>query len=485
VLRFRRALLSLVEPLALLAAVVPAAAPLLTAPLAGRGRVRGPATRLRRSMRYSTVEGMFCEVFNACAGPTVLTGFALWLGAAPIEAALLGQMPTVAQLVQVPAAWVTSAFGRRRTAVVAVGLSRQALLPLAALPFLPIAHGPARAILVGFAALSGALGVVANNAWTAWMGDLVPARIRGRYFGRRTAICVLGGMVGSLAAGRFLDVAARRAVSGQALATLAVLGSVVGALTTWLMARQHEPAGETGTPPHAAAALRPLRDPAVRPFLAYHMAWNAAVGLGGGFYAFHLLQNLRVGFTVVALQAAGVSALRIFFAPLWGRAIDRLGTRPVLAACSFGIAVQPLVWILVTPQNLWPLALDAALGGVFWGGYYLAAFAAPLAMAPRRERPFYLAAFAMAGGIATAAATALGGVAAAALPARFSAMGHVGYGLHVLFLASAGGRLASAFLALRIEERGAGTLIELHRMAAGAVGEALAGARTRRAAGRR
>ena len=478
--RIRRTVRAIVEPIALLTA----AAPLLAAPLSGRGRTHGPASRVRRSLRFSTAEGMFVEVFNACAGPTVLTGFALWLGATPLQVALVGQLPTIAPLVQLPAAWVTSALGRRRTALVTIALSRQVLLPLAVLPFLPIGRDTARAVLLWVAAASAVLGVVGNNAWTAWMGDLVPERLRGRYFGGRTAVCILAGMGASLASGRFLDAAGHHAATGPALAILAVLASAVGALTTWLMSRQHEPGGEPAAPHDPRVMLRPFLDPSARPFLVFQLAWNGAVGIGGGFYTFHLLHNLRAGFTVVALQAAGMSALRVLSAPLWGKAIDRLGARPVLAACTFGLACLPAVWIFATPTFLWPFALDAVLGGVFWGGYYLAAFAVPLAIAPRRERPFYLGAFAMAGGLATAVATAAGGLLAGALPARFEALGHVTYAVHVLFVASALARFAAAFLALRIEERGAGTLVQLQALARGAVSDALADARVRVASAR-
>jgi MFS family permease len=442
-------------------------------------RRRGPSSRLRRSLRAATAEGLLAEVVGACAGATVLTGWALHLGASRVEVGLLGALPALASAVQLPAAWVTSAFGRRRTALVAVALSRQALLPLAALPFLPLAPGAARTVLFAVAGLSAVLGVVGNNAWVAWMAELVPAPIRGRYFGRRTAVTTLGAVAAALGSGRLLDAGKASAAEGPALALLALAACVVGAATTALMARQHEPAAPPPAAPDLAAALRPLRDPDGRRLLAYQVAWNAGVGIGGGYFAFHLLHNLGAGFTLLALHGAGVAALRVVAAPAWGRAIDRLGARPVLAACSFAIAAMPLLWLLPAPGMLWPIALDAAVGGVAWGGHGLATFAVPLAVAPRRDRPFYLAAFGMAGGVANAAAIAVGGGLAAILPARLEVLGHPAYGLHVLFVASALGRLAAAFLAMRIAEEGAGTLGELNRMVRGALRVALATVRVR------
>ncbi len=122
--------------------------------------------------------------------------------------------------------------------------------------------------------------------------------------------------------------------------------------------------------------------------------------------------------------------------------------------------------------------MDAALGGVAWGGHGLASFAMPLAVAPRRDRTFYLAAFSIAAGAAYGLAAALAGALVTALPRHVAALAPGGTALGLVFVVSAGGRLASAFLALNIDERDAGTLGELNgelnRMARGAARAALA-----------
>jgi MFS family permease len=147
--------------------------------------------------------------------------------------------------------------------------------------------------------------------------------------------------------------------------------------------------------------------------------------------------------------------MRILAAPLWGRIIDRLGAQPVLLACSLGIGVIPSIWLFPTATFLWPLLLDVVLAGVLWGGHGLASFALPLSVAPRQGRPFYLAAFSTAGGLAYAAASALGGGLASLLPNEFTLGGHLWVNLHVLFALSAVTRVAAAFLAMRIVEPGA------------------------------
>src|SRR5262249_3068612 len=152
------------------------------------------------------------------------------------------------------------------------------------------------------------------------------------------------------------------------------------------------------------------------------------------------------------LHGAGLAAARVLAAPLWGRLIDRLGARPVLVTCGFGVSAIPLIWLLPTPTCLWPLVFDAVLAGALWGGHNLATFALPLTVTPRRGRPFYLATFAATGGVAFSLATAAGGALAGMLPDRFEVAGHPLHSLQALFAISALLRFAAAFLALRIQE---------------------------------
>src|SRR5881628_3324728 len=197
------------------------------------------------------------------------------------------------------------------------------------------------------------------------------------------------------------------------------------------------------------------RDPRARPFLWYLLAWNSAVGLSASFFSYHMLSNLATGFALAALHGVAVAAVRIVSAPLWGRAVDRFGARPVLVVSSFGIAAVPAIWLFPTPAFLWPLALEAALSGALWGGHGLAAMDLTVDLSPPQARPFYVAVFAAASGVGFAAASVLAGLVAVSLPDRFELLGQTWVNLHVLFFLSAVARAAAGFAALPIKERGA------------------------------
>jgi MFS family permease len=471
VLRRRRQLSSKLSPLAngtpLFRAgegLPGANAPYASAPLDGTTRRSSRVELVRRSLRASCAEGMFAEVFTACAAGAVLTGWALYLKLSPFLVGVLGALPFLAQLVQFPAAAVTSWLGHRRAALWTVMLSRQVYLPLAFLPFLHLTRAAEQRLLVGTAALAAVLGILGNNAWVAWMGELVPARLRGRYFGRRSALCILGGTLAQLAAGAVLDSAKLHGVIGPAFSMLALFACGVGGITTWLMAQQHDPAPVAErTPFDLASVLQPFRDVAGRRVVAYQLTWNLAIGVASAFFSVHMLENLKMGFLLIALYNAGVAGVRILVAPFWGHALDRVGVRPVLVTCCLGMSLVPLLWLLPTPDRLWPLAIDFVLSGVLWCGQSLADFQLPLRLAPREGRPYYLAAFMTAEGLAFAIASSVGGAIAQTLPARFTLGGHGFYAIHVLFVLSAIGRFIAALVGMRILEPEARPFGELLR----------------------
>ncbi|KFE70239.1 MFS transporter [Hyalangium minutum] len=438
-------------------------APLLSGPLPDESP-SSPRERpgLRLSLRTSVVEGMFAEVFTACAGATVLTAWAIALKLGPFLVGVMTSISFFAQFVQFPAAWLTSAFGHRRVALTAVCLSRLLMLPLCLVPWLPLTLAGQQRLLVAIAAGSAVLGVVGNNAWVAWMSELVPRPLRGRFFGRRTALCTLAGTLASLVAGVFLDQGRQLQAVGAALPLLAAVACVMGVITTLLLARQHDPApGSTPLRLDLEAARMPLRDPRARRVLIYQVVWNAAIGLSGPYFTLHMLQNLKMTFVVMAIYSAAVAAVRMLLAPVWGRIIDRVGAQPVVLGCSLALVLVPLVWLVPTADLLWPLVFDVLLAGALWSGHGLAVFALPLSVAPREGRPFYLAAFATAGGLAYAAASALGGGLASVLPSQFILGSHAWVNLQVLFVLSSVVRLAAAFLAARIIEPDARTICSI------------------------
>ena len=426
--------------------------------------------KVRSSLRISTWEGIAAELVGACATGGVLTAWALYLDLSPFLIGVLGALPFAAQLAQLPCAWVTQVRGSKRTAVAALRASRSLPLLLAALPFVPLPLAAKQIVLLVFAGLWAVLGVAGNNAWTTWMATLVPPALRGRYFGLRTAFCAAGSGLGSLGAGLVLDAARTHGSAGGVLCMLSIASFVFGVVTLELLKRQ----GEGPVAPFARPRVRDLSrawsDRRVRRALAFHGAWAAASGLATpAFYNIHMVGNLHSGFARLSLYNSALAVLRIVTAPLWGKAIDRAGSKPVLLACCFGLSLSPILWLVAREGMLWPIAVDAIFCGALLAGQSLASFSLPLAVSSVEVRSFQLAGFGTAAGAATAVASIAGGALVHALPDCTVLFGASAQAAQLLFLGSGALRLGAAALALRIDEPGARTVRTLGRMALRAV----------------
>jgi MFS family permease len=400
------------------------------------GSVSG-AKRLRSSLAACNAEGVAAEIVGVCFGPAVIAAWGLELGASPLLLGVLWGLPHFGQVFQLPAAWVTTFFGRKRVAVIVQALARQVTLPIAVLPFVDLSIDAKRTLLLALFALSSLLSVVGHNAWLAWMGDLVPERVRGVYFGRRTAMCTAVGTVTSLALASLLDTGRAHTLLGPVLAAVLVARSLAGAMTTALMSRQHDPP-RTETRPRLADLTLPVADRGYRRLLVYGGSWGIATGLTASISAVLTLRALGLGFSGIAIHAATVAVLRVVTTPLWGRTLDRVGARPVLIVCTFGAALSSLSWLGLSWGLPWLIGIDALITGLLLGGQELAFFTLPLAAAPSGHRPLFTAASLTVCGVAYGLSSIAGGLLAGAT--SFS----------MLLLLSAVWRLVAGIVACRI-----------------------------------
>ncbi len=355
--------------------------------------------QVRRTMRLSVVEGSFTQVFLNWTSGAVLIGYMLHAGARHSEIALVGAVPLLAQIASPGAAYLAATLGRRKLLTVLMALvSRGSWLLAAALPSLPLPQALQPAILVALVLVASFFLAGNGTLWTAWMGDVVPERERGRYFGLRTGVTGVVGMLANLGAGWWLD----RVAAPLSFQVVLVAAVGTGLAGVYLYTRQYDP-------PTTREALRlrdvlgvPLRDPGFRRYLAFAVYWLFVVFLAAPFVFPYFLDELRLSFTQVAIWSTIAASTSIFTTIAWGRVADRVGNKPVLAIGTFvaGVAL-PGAWILAGATGwigfIW---LSAVFDAVAWGAIGPAFFNLALVSAPRQNRVVFIAVSSLATGLA-------------------------------------------------------------------------------------
>ncbi len=140
-----------------------------------------------------------------------------------------------------------------------------------------------------------------------------------------------------------------------------------------------------------------------------------ASGLAVPFFGVFVLRDRGLGYAFLASYAGLGAVARMVAAPVWGRGVDRPGgaRRVILAANAVAVS-GPLLWIASARLGPAVLLVDAVAGGVATAGASVACLVFPLSISDDATRPVYHAVFAVAGGLAFGAGTAV----AAALAGR-------------------------------------------------------------------
>jgi MFS family permease len=207
-------------------------------------------------------------------------------------------------------------------------------------------------------------------AWLSVMGDLVSPVTRGRFFGRRTALCILLQFISGTSAGLGLWLFKKNGLEPYGYATIFTGAMLARWSSTYFLGRMVEPAY---TPREEESFtlvqfLRRLPQSNFAKFVMFVGCLTASAQVVGCLFPFYWLQTLKYPYwwqytaCVIAVVVIQIPAL-IF----WGRVADRYGNRKVLTVTSVAVAVLPALWLIST--NIWLAVFLQMWSGFFWSGF--------------------------------------------------------------------------------------------------------------------
>lgn len=398
-------------------------------------------------------EGAYANVFIVLTGGAFLTGLALYLGSNDFEIGILAAAPFLMQCAQLVSPYVfRDPVASKDRIAVTLALSR--LLWLAVIPLLLLGGSWRLPALIGVVVVSGLLTMVSSPAWLAWMADVVPEGLRGGFFSRRNAAVAATTVAGTILGSLMLDWFRSRGAEALGFVAIALL-AVVGALLAW-RAMTNIPNSRSSTSlrdRQRPDLLAPVRNRDFRRVLVVFAVWNIGIGVSAGFFAPHMLLNLKMSFFQIGLYSCAAALAAVVSSRVWGGFIDRFGSKSILDLCAFGISLIPFIWLFPQADSKWILIPEAVYSGLLWAGFNLAAFTLPLDRSPKANRTAYLSVFAAVTGLAFFSASLAAGYAAEILSDwSLTVMGMTFVNYHVLFIGSALVRLSTATLIATFHE---------------------------------
>ncbi|MEX0655441.1 MAG: MFS transporter [Phycisphaeraceae bacterium] len=361
------------------------------------GQARVPAS-LREQLAMATLAWVFGSYWLWTISGAAMTRFGQELGMPDYAFGLLAALPFVGTLLQVPASWALERYGRRKPVFIISGVIGRLMWTVAALIpwWLPGAEAWWWPTMLVTLLISWAAAHAGTPAWMNWMSDLIPRKIRGRYFAVRNLIGQPIGLLVTLAVGFLLDQAsAAQAFDGgeglmlKVTAGVLAVGGLMGMLDIlcfrWVGdAQAHEHVPDT------QGVLRmlwsPMREKNFRRYLAFNFVFMLAIGFVGQYtwlYVFDVVgwSNWQANFLLLGVPLI----VRMGCYPLWGRLVDRLGKKPVLLVTGVVTTFGAVGWLLITPEQFWPGYGLILLTAFAWPGMEIANFNFILDMAGTRR----------------------------------------------------------------------------------------------------
>jgi MFS family permease len=440
-----------------------------------------PVTKdaIRTSLRASTIDGAFAAVYTITTTGILLSNFLVELHASPVAIGMLTSIPMLVNLIQPVGAYLSERITSRfRYSLWTNGPARLVWLILV-LGIVAFSWGLVNShqlviLTLGIVLVSNLSNGLGGASWLSWMAQIVPRKLRGRYFGLRNSVASLTNLICVPLAGIAVSKWYGGAIQGYGvvvfvgiLAAIISLGcqyfqvdinpqqqnalpdgisenkalSIEAVDSDLLNTENTEIKSDLALSGDSSTSKSILKDFNFLMFLLYFGLWMFAVNLSAPFFNYYLLDTLDIDVSYVTIYGSLRAGATLVMLILWGKLADKIGNRPILLIVGLVLALTPLLWLLVgnSPLDIWVwLPLLHILLGVTWAAIDLCNNNIQLGIAPVKNQAIYFAIAAAVAGVSGALGTTIGGFVA-----QFSIYG----GLLGLFAISVIFRLA-AFIPL-------------------------------------
>jgi MFS family permease len=225
--------------------------------------------------------------------------------------------------------------------------------------------------LIAFVTFATVADAITNPPWGSMMADLVPIRLRGRYFSSRGRIAGIIALVFSFVAGGVLQLLTNNPFIGFAI----LFGGAAAfrLLSFYFLSQMYEPEeqenGETDR--SLLHIVGHVGSTNLGKFTIYVALLSLVTNIASPFFSVYMLRDLHFSYAVFTIVVASTSVASLLFVTLWGKRADLAGNIKVIRITSVLIPFVPLVWLV--SHNVIYLVFAQIFSGFAWSGFNLAA----------------------------------------------------------------------------------------------------------------
>jgi MFS family permease len=324
------------------------------------------------NLKRPIVEGMFSSVM-AGAGEAYLSAYAIFLGATALEAGLVtGLPPLIGSLILLN--FIDRIVQTKTRAGTLFKLSAtQAILWIPIALLFMLAEGGKSAILalITLTIAHYSINAVIGPLWNALMGDIIPASIRGSYFGNRNRIALLSTMISTLLAGATLQYCQNRNITEIGYLSIFLIAGLARLISATLLNKYPDvpvkiDLGEKFT--FKEFLKRSHRSNFLK-FSVFVGIYNLTIFVSTPYIAYYLLEDLQYTYVEFTLAVSISTFSQLLTMQRWGQLADEYGTKKILIVSSVGYALSEFLWLF--SANFWYILFIRAISGALLAGFTL------------------------------------------------------------------------------------------------------------------
>jgi MFS family permease len=375
-----------------------------------------------KSVNYSVKDGLFTSV-KAGLTENFVMPFAIALNASNGMLAALSSVPQlIASFIQL-FAQDSLKFFKTRSRLIFWTAFIQAFMWLPLL-FIPLIAGNDKylgfLLLLVFVTLEATIGTFQGSVYNSILGDIIDEDKRGEFFGKRNRIVNLMGFISTIVAGLILSFF-RRMDNGTAhyiffgFGILFFLAFASRMTSSFFKRKIYDPPFERPkTEIKFTYFLRNMTSNNYGIFVLYVFMFKLVANISAPFFALYLLRDMEMPYLYYTL-IIGASIMASFLTMgIWGKIIDRRGSKFLLKISGFLIPFSPLLMILAiyipNPHTKFIYLLcEEIFSGAVWAAFNLSTSSFLFDATAKEERIKYIAYYNFLTGVAIFLGATLGG----------------------------------------------------------------------------
>ena len=388
--------------------------------------------QLKNAMKISVIEGIYAQFHASLTsiGSNFITKAAVILNASPLQFSLLTGISQLSQFFQLYAVMHNKDITSRKKPCVQFAFWGRIMSILLGISFAISNPNLAFLFFLCVLFLSSALQTVSGNMWVAWVSDLIPKQIRGRFFSQRMQIHLIFGLIIGYFFSFFIDLfeaspdnwkyqiierfnlqnAIHKDNLSLGLSIVFIIGTFLGLYGLKLLEKQPERKIKSIANENDFSLFEPLKNQDFRKLLRFGLWWMFAIGIGSPFWGPFMIKTLKMSLVEMQIYSMLSAFAMLLSFRFWGKFIDKFGNKTAMKICVFLGGVNPLFWIFFKESSYSLIWLEGILSGIMWSGANLVSFNIVLALAPRGKEQHWSAVYSAFGGIVMLSSILLSGV---------------------------------------------------------------------------